>query len=82
MKLEDLSPDMKNFDELEMECLDNLEVSEEGLKELLDYLEGIDSVQGWMYLLETFDGILEDDDYKILLEKARKVLDIVDELYE
>lgn len=79
MKLQDLELSMDDFWDKEIECLDNLSVDEDGLNELLEYLEGIDSPQGWGFLLDTFEELVEEDVYQSWRERAKKVVVLEDD---
>lgn len=75
IRLDELSLEDDDFLEKEMEALENLPHNEGGLAELLDYLQWMDSYQGWQCLFEDYGEIMSRELYLEMKDKVQEVFD-------
>lgn len=73
MKLSELYIGSPSFEDEEFEALDGLPINEDGLEELLDYLMGCDSPEGWKRLFTDFSELIPERKREELLRRARRI---------
>ena len=75
VKLDELSLEDDDFLEKEMEALESLPRDENGLEELLNYLQWMDSYQGWRCLFEDYGEIMNRELYLGMRDKVQGIFD-------
>lgn len=79
MKLYDLDVCSESFFSDEINALKNLPRTEEGLQELLDYLDEMDSLSGYEVLFEDFINLLTTEKKDEMKKRFLRTFDVLSE---
>lgn len=74
-RLEELTPLHHSFLEDEIDALEALPRNQEGLAELLSYLRGFDSFEGWRVLFQDYSDLMEPSFLEEMRQKANQLFD-------